>query len=402
MAIHAILALVGCGAPHGALAPAAPGAATTAVASPSSSTGDSPDLCPDGQTNCGGGSGNGVGIYTAEDGFARIGPSRFLITHFINDGDAVRFDGRYYDTHAKKWLPLPSPGSVEFAEYLEPKKQLAVRSVTEVETAVTWRLHDPASITDAATLPVTDLELTSLKLHLRVDIPNWDGSSMYLRTERYVVDFTAADQDTDKQVVHRYSMRWLDPNTQQGPVPYCYAPVTLALSDGSYKTQLEPDPVVFQAGIAVDPDTGVVTRSTSDRVVTLSCRQGAPAAVFGWGYRYAGTLDQTFYFDAGIHMKRASYCRDGHYYTRAHTQLQIVDDKAIHGSSDLAGVSHLEAWWDRSGAICVNADQPNNLRHPEMGFTGSCSGKVLPRCSQLSGPAAPFLVEGPVNLPPLP
>ena len=148
------------------------------------------------------------------------------------------------------------------------------------------------------------------------------------------------------------------------PVPYCV------------DAHGNADPVVFQGGIAIDPDTARVTRGGStDGVVTLSCRSGAPATVYSWGYRHR---EDAYYFDAALQMKRASYCGDGATYTRSATLIDIADDRGGARSP----LARLEARWTPTGASCVNRD---HLRHPELAvekrFTFTCQGRSLPPCT---------------------
>jgi hypothetical protein len=131
---------------------------------------------------------------------------------------------------------------------------------------------------------------------------------------------------------------------------------------------------------------GSVTRpAPTTKVVTLSCRKGAIATVFSWGYRYLASPADTFYFDAGIHMKRASYCADGHAYTETGANIAIEDNRGINAQSD----SHIEAWWTPAGALCLST-----LRRPQIaadqGFSNSCSARTppnLPACPPALSPA---------------
>jgi hypothetical protein len=159
----------------------------------------------------------------------------------------------------------------------------------------------------------------------------------------------------------------------------------------------QSDPVVFQEAIDVDPVNGQVTRGPSAmNVVTMSCRKGAIATVFWWGYRYRGTSAETFYFDAGIHMKRASYCADAEAYTESGVKIWISDDQRI----NVGGPVPVEAWWTPAGATCLST-----LRRPRIaaahGFTHSCPARTpstLPPCAPLP-PSLPALslIDGPAG-----
>src|ERR1700704_343398 len=128
-------------------------------------------------------------------------------------------------------------------------------------------------------------------------------------------------------------MMW-SPTLTSNRTSYCLGPLSATSSR-------PPDAVVFQRGIDVDVVTGKVT--TADDKVTISCYLGALATVYRWGYDYAGT--DRFYFDAGIQMKRASYCADAEFYTTSGTQIFIRDDKRIHNDP----IAALEASWAEKG-----------------------------------------------------
>jgi hypothetical protein len=344
------------------------------------SSGDTSSICPDGTTNCC--QTNGTGVYSAERGHVGIGANRLMITHFINNGSEVTFQGRYRNPRSNHWEMLRSPGLVYRADYHSgtyQKENLDVVSVRESSTVPTWTLVDP--VTQAPPFIVTDSELRGLKLYIRFTASP-DG-----REERYALDFDDEATILGKQPLRMYNMRWRGLTDNAQPTQYC--------SDASNV----PDPVVFQQGIDVEPVTGSVKRGlTTAGFVTMSCSRGAPAKVYGWGYAYAGTPTETFYFDAGIHMKRASYCGDSQYYTVAGTKIQIADDQHI--QNEYKDIKNVEARWTPTGAICL---EPDHERHPEMvankGFTGLCNNQQLPRCSHLPPPVSPYLADGPVLLP---
>jgi hypothetical protein len=171
-------------------------------------------------------------------------------------------------------------------------------------------------------------------------------------------------------------MRWHDPLSPFEPVQYCV----------DADADRTPDQVVFQQGMFVDPVTGKVSRGDEyARYVTMSCALGGVVLAYLWGYDYVGkptdpaVPDPTFYFDAAIQMKRASYCGDWKHYTISGTRIRIVDNVIINDDhpKDSGNQSIVvEAFWKRDGAICLNQ---NNHRHPELAFDG-CSDRILSEC----------------------
>jgi hypothetical protein len=346
-----------------ALLGALPGCPRPAPSGPAAALG-----CPD-PPNCT--LTNGTGVYTAEDGFAGFQPSLLMITHFINSGSSVQFTGRYFNPTAKLWHVLDGVGQVVVATYPSPERGLLqVTSVSADATVPTWTLQDP---TTHEVITVTGDAVRQLKLYV--------SFSALRQGESYLIDFDGppiAHRETRTRPISAFHMRWTP--VAAGGTPTAAAPT-------SYCTDAAgaPDSVVFQQGVDVDPITGAVKdRARSSNVVTLSCYLGALATVYRWGYDYLGAAP--FYFDAGIQMKRASYCGDAGRYTVAGTPIEIADDQRInHDATD-----RLEAWWAPTGAVCLN---PQNMRHPEKGFTGSCKGKPLPAC-QGPPPASPWLLDG--------
>lgn len=333
-------------------------------------TSGSPELenikyrCPDPSTDCT--MSNGTGVYTGEDGKAYIDDDfQIMITYFQNvtypsGSTGVSFQGRYYNAQSSWWLPLPKAGLVSGAEY-GTQTNLVVRSIHEVGTLPTVTLGQFNSDGSETTYTVTGSDLVSLHLHLSLSTPT-TGKEL-----DYVLDFNKATDEPGNQVVHEYNMVWRkagQPATANQQ--YCW--------DGNGK----PDPVVFQHGIYVNPTSATVTRNqaTAD-LVTLSCRQGGPATVWWWGYPY--TLGaNTWYFDAGLQMKRASYCADSQHYTHTGTKIAIHDDvqpKPVQSDS----ITRMEAFWTPQGATCLD-----EMRHPDMGFKGECNGVKLPQCPKLS------------------
>jgi len=338
---------------------------------------------------------NGTGIYTAGNGRAAIGPHQLMITHFVNQPSPVAgeskvlFEGRYFDdVIVQGWdvMPragglVPGPGTVSEADYRGTT--MGVAAVSESDTALRWTLFDRHTL---ETVQATD-DVT-IYLSMTVATPGTTG-----HTETYALSFKSRPTPpphnpiaVDKRPPHAYDLTWIAvvgaPVTT--PAPYCL------------DAQGNADSVVFQQGLAIEPVNGRVTRDTTTTgVVTMSCWLGAPATVYSWGYGYgaaSGTaLADTFYFDAAIQMKRASYCADAQYFTIAGTQIAISDDKHIQPAPVVPG--RVEAWWAPTGAVCLNTA---NMRHHAMGFTGTCGGQPIPACPPTI-PASPFLIDAPAN-----
>jgi ADYC domain len=134
----------------------------------------------------------------------------------------------------------------------------------------------------------------------------------------------------------------------------------------------------------------VTRNATTAHFVTVSCRLGGPATVYWWGYDHLNPAT-TWYFDGGLHMKRASYCANSRHYTIAGTQIRIADDAGIEDDP----IQDVEAFWTPTGATCLGT-----MRHPELGFSGWCNGVKLPVCPTLDavelGDAgqSPWLADG--------
>jgi ADYC domain len=336
-------------------------------------------ICPNGTTNCC--PTNGTGIYTDEGGFAGIDVYRsppvgqppnvarkIMITNLANvtaPEPRVTFQVGYFDP-TNQWLVL-GDGAVGSADYAD-RQRLRVVAVHETNTTPVWTLIDPAT---HSTISVRDKQLADLVLHITFP-DGWNN------TVQAALDFTGPATRTKKESpgVRTYGMRWrFDVPGATAWKPYCL------------DAKRRADSVVFQHDIVVDPMTGAVARPSPGVAVTLSCFRGAPATVYGWGYPYTG--QDVFHFDAGIQMKRASYCADSHDYTVAGTPIEIRDDLLIRRDA----VRHLEASWTAHGATCVNL---KNLRHSGLGFTGTCNGVALPACPA-DPPSSSYLIAGPQN-----
>jgi len=176
------------------------------------------------------------------------------------------------------------------------------------------------------------------------------------------ITFNSASIDTTgKLPVVEYNMLWRAADTTSW-FQYCIDSSSAA------------DKVVFQEGMAVDPNNAAVTRDLATAgFTTLSCRKGAMATVHWWGYPYRVGAD-TFFFDSGLHMKRASYCGDDNHYTISGTQILIHDSAGINAEP----ITHVEAFWNQKGAICVNMAY---RRYLNTTFNGWCNGAPLPNCA---------------------
>lgn len=338
-------------------------------------------ICPDGTTNCT--SPNGTGVYTAEHGAAGIGPYQLLITHFINQPSSppntsrVAFDGRFFDFQGTQtWGRLPGLGAVVRADY-QGALGLPVTAVSETSTTLQWTLFDSAH---ATSIPVSGAQLADLTVYVEFTIFSRQTKG---DTRTYALRFQPSASGGTPSV-KTYNLTWRDARDPGAPPPARYC------ADAQGNT----DPVVFQRGIDVDPIVGSVDRApASANLVTMSCRLGAIATVYSWGYGYgdaSGTPPaDTHYFDAGIQMKRASYCGDAQYFTVAGTDIFITDDKGIQPATPPP--PSIEAWWTPTGASCVNLA---NMRHSAMGFQGSCKGNPLPACPSAL-PAPPYLGDAP-------
>lgn len=336
--------------------------------------------CGDDKTKCS--PSNGPGIYTAEYGRAGIGGQSmydgpaFMITHFMNTTSGVKFTG-VYQPRPPLWLAMPNDGTVDSVELNQHTYTPISITETSTDLAVMVNNNGPHPL---------DLQSGGpLKLHISVSNP---GSGL----KRYVLDITPASVVLPLSTgtsMHTYAMSWtIDPpdSNIEPAFPYCY------------DEQNNPEPVVFQQGIDVNPFDGSVSRSSST-TVTMSCRQSAIAVVYSWGYPYLGDPADTYYYDAGIHMKRASYCGDDKFYTKPNTLIGIRDNAAIDsaGTRTLGSINNtidltqLEAEWSPSGATCIHRPllpsgtfgAPDHLRHPDFDppFDGTCSGRDLPACT---------------------
>ena len=199
---------------------------------------------------------NGTGVYFAEGGFAGMGPTSLMITHFTN-GPTVTAQARFFDSTAGVWTL--SPPLQLLAEY-NGKTSQQVISLTETSTVPTWGLRDPAT---GSTTPVTGDQLPLLKLAITLNVPGSDANV-------YLLDFAGAPHDfvgpppknggTWKTQEPTYGMQWTDPRTGV-TTQYCHdaLPGSSSAPPPGATASLPADSVVFQQGIDVDPVTGTVT-----------------------------------------------------------------------------------------------------------------------------------------------
>ena len=308
---------------------------------------------------------NGTGVYFEEGGLAAMGPSELMIMRFINTASGVDVLARYHQKDTGYWEF--TRGKVEgmfTSTGLAP-----VVAMGATGTIPTWRVAAPSP--PGGFVDLTDTAVVGQRLALGFPVEKNGPRLQYafwLNNE--VIESThptggpSASMYKFLAFYQPMSSTWSPSGPMRG---YCV--------DG----HSQPDPVMFQEGIAVDPVVGSVTRPTfATNMVTLSCRKGAIATVFSWGYRYLGLAPDTFYFDAGIHMKRASYCADAEAYTTSGVTISIEDNRAINMQTN----SHIEAWWTPAGALCLGT-----LRRPDIaaakGFSNSCATKIppnLPAC----------------------
>jgi ADYC domain-containing protein len=317
---------------------------------------------------------NGTGVYFEEQGSAGIGPYQALITHFINNnGLYVSFQARVNDP-TNGWVY--TTGMVDGAVY-----NGVSYNVTAIGTNPSYPTYPSVTLKNAGgTITVWGYYFSNLQLNISLTSPvkqqyaltfgpsTW-GAANYDPGVGNSGHFTAD---------YKWDMQWRDlwqpSSTTQ---PYCKRAPTV--DAGGNKTQLD-DSVVFQSGIDVDPQTGHVFANAND--VTMSCRYGAPATAYWWGYDWNSDL---WHFAAAIHMKRASYCGDAGFHTVGGTKIDVQDETYIEGATSLAGITiqdtKVEAFWGPNGAICYNQPRRPDLKdHGVTEFGGSCGGNPLPRC----------------------
>jgi hypothetical protein len=290
---------------------------------------------------------NGTGVYHEELGDAFIGNGlRFMITHFTNYPNGVGFEGRYYNAVTQQWLTETyGPGSVSASYEGHP---FLLESLAVSNTVPTMRLFDPSNNVHVS---VTDSDLLNLTLTIELA-----GTLFDLGFVDHALESSVSPKH--RTTVTKYHVKWHS-RAEDDP------------SSGFYCTdaQGQPDAVVFQEGIDVNPVTGAVTANLSD--VTISCRLGAPATVYLWGYDY---VTDPFHFAAAIQMKRASYCADATVHTLAGTRIKVFDDEGV--QQQFPEPQTLEAYWTPTGATCY--ERPRRLDLGARLFDGKCNGVALP------------------------
>jgi hypothetical protein len=315
---------------------------------------------------------NGTGVYFEEGGRAAMDPLELMIVQFINNGSSVSVVGRYHQKATGFWEF--TMGRVEGV--LTTSGLLRVLSMRASSTLPTWSIEGPPGV---GIIDLTDGALVNQKLVLSFPIENSPHFYTFWLNGRLGEWTSPKGPGGIPKPMYKYPAVYQPVSSTWNPIGpsrgYCV------------DANKQPDPVLFQEGIDVHPVFGSVTRPPSTtKVLTMSCRKGAIATVFAWGYSYLGIPADTFYYDAGIHMKRASYCADGEAYTANGTHIWIFDDRKINAEVGPA----LEARWSPTGATCLTTP-----RHPTLavGFTGCRSGP-LPPCSSVTFPlSAPSLID---------
>jgi hypothetical protein len=322
--------------------------------------------CPD-VTNCT--ETNGTGVYFEEGGFAGIGPAQLMITHFNNQGTSVTFDGRFLDPGSGTWQLLNGLGRIFNARY--QGREMRVVKVEEAGTEPRWTLRAPAA--GSPLTFVTGPDLANLELLINASPPGLGGP--------FLLDFQGPPVEDARpgRPPQRYNMRWQLADAHE-PTPTAYCRDAAGHDDA----------VVFQQGVEVEPVTGKVAFVPTS--VTMSCDRGAPATVYRWGYGYAP--QDAFYFGAGIQMKRASYCGDAEFFTRAGTEILIGDDTPINHRATPRDAD-LEAAWTPDGARCLNrAGERQPAIVAKKQFSYRCNGVELRACSAvLTAPRVPWLID---------
>jgi hypothetical protein len=289
---------------------------------------------------------NGGGVYTQELGNAGIGPYNFMITHFINLHPGVEVRGRY-------WVGAGTGYGPGIAEIVSAHVDQTVGAVPLGDYRIIWvseNLTKPTfMLADLAGHPVGMITGTGLlHLQIRLKLP---GGRFTVSFAGYSTDPIKTTGDTPPVgLVEKLDMQWNTGDTVSFSTRQSYC--TLA-PEGS-GTLGGPDPVVFQQGIIVNP---LNAKMTSDNdYVTLSCRNGAMATVRSWGYVYRGTQTQSSMFEAAMEMKRASYCGDESFYTRAGTYILVKDSADVNADGAITP-SGFEASWGLTSsgfrALCV-------------------------------------------------
>jgi hypothetical protein len=349
--------------------------------------------CPD-QKDCT--NPNGPGVFFEEDGSVGINAPgenvMMMITEFTNKAavplqdSSVTFKGRYSNPFAPlnlypngQWLW--TDGTIESADYTDLKGThagLKVVKLSEQNTMPTWTLADPKQ--PNTTTSVSGDSFLHLTLHITFPVVNPGLIPVPLTPVQVQLDFDQAKDIVDTGfTLHASNLLWSpDGGSPQGPVQYCLR---------GPKHQFEPDKVVFQQGISVDPVSGIVTADPN--VVTMSCTWGSVAKVYNWGYDYVPQQSLVpFLYQSAIHMKRAAFCGDFDYHTIDGLQIGISDNSSPPINSFFPPNFIPEAQWSTDGATCVTL---NNQRDLNKKFVGYCPNKQkhLPECPTPPQPGPP-------------
>ena len=290
---------------------------------------------------------NGGGVYTEELGHIGFGANQYMISRFVNTGTSVEVQGRGYNPYTGLFYTH----GAELAEAIYNGNSYHLVSVSESLTTPTFVLGS-----SNGNITLTGQGILGLQLVFKSD------SGMQTLS---FVEYLGPDTNPntpDQATLQQFHAKWNDGIGLSGQAQeYCTrAPV---------KDQpLASDAVVFQQAIAVNPITAVMVRNNN--FVTLSCRHGAIATARWWGYKYRDTQANADLFEAAMHMKRASYCGDDTFYTRANTDILINDG---HFETMGLGSDVYEASWGRPNgdpskpirALCVNR---HYSRHPFAKF----------------------------------
>jgi hypothetical protein len=375
--------------------------AIAAMVAGCSGTGEAPGVVSDKdptldsiRTGCGTPSGcttgNGTGVYFEEGGSAGIDSLHLMITHFTNtsntNGPYVAFQGRYENTTTGIWYYLPSNAGRVFRAIYNGVAYKVV-GVSESSTYPSFTLQDYAN---DAPFTVYGYYFPYLQLEIGISTPidgQWrlsflqSTSGNLFGTDNYSQNLSPNVNTADQNVVYKWDMWWQNLKTLAPAQPYCKrAPQVDSVGNKS----TPDDYVAFQQGIDVDPVTGNVNSGMTNDT-TLSCRYGAIATAYYWGYNYNSDW---WHYASAIHMKRASYCGDASYYTVSGTQINILDEVPIEGVQTTVPDTSVEAFWTPSGAACYNGPRRSDL-YDKFGikpFDGNCpNGTQIPSCSGWSG-----------------
>jgi hypothetical protein len=341
--------------------------------------------CPDPSTCT---VGNGTGVYYEEGGEAGIDTFHLMLTHFINNYGPyykVGFQGRFYNAAKGYWQTLGTPGIVQNAIY--NGQTVRVESIHQYSSAY-------------ATYPVVTLEGGVVvygadlgKLELVLETLGAD-----IDINLYQVSFAPAAYDASQNYelgqgnpgyqfpIYKWDMKWRYANTDISTAqPYCKRAPQHVVLFGTPITYQPDDSVVFQENIDADAPTGKVTAAPGH--MTVSCRYGALATAFSWGYDHNSDL---WHFASAIQMKRASYCADVNFATVSGTHIKVRDEEGAMNKQDAAVLdSAVEAFWSPSGAVCYNGPRRADLASYNITpfpVHGTClrngQNVVIPTCNE--------------------